>query len=165
MAVQPCMKESFTNRPKYQNFVAHARIQSGDRGSGLPPWKITKTKGFLAILVRIRWKSKSYQASIQCWVIIGPLPSAKRHLNGVSLARFKCYWDSLSPHKKRCQRLTKLSGSALCVAYIDDAHEGPRIVHEDWQPIDFLIQSQLLLFLHVAWEFYMAKWCHIRKGR
>ena len=29
-------------------------------------------------------KSQSYQASIQCWDIIGP--SAKRHLNGVSLA-------------------------------------------------------------------------------
>ena len=28
-------------------------------------------------------KSQSYQASIQCWAIIGP--PAKRHLNGVSL--------------------------------------------------------------------------------
>ena len=38
--VQPCMKESFTNRPKYQNFVAHTRIQrggGGGRGSRPPP--------------------------------------------------------------------------------------------------------------------------------
>ena len=43
------------------------------------------------------------------------------------------------------------------VAYIDDAHVGPRIVHEDRQPFDLFIQSHLLLFLHVAWELYMAK--------
>ena len=34
------------------------------------------------MLVRNPLKSQSYQASIQCWAIIGP--PAKRHLNGVS---------------------------------------------------------------------------------
>ena len=28
------------------------------------------------------------------------------------IARFMCYWGSLSPHKKRCLSLAKLSGSA-----------------------------------------------------
>ena len=57
----------------------------GDRGSGPPPpWKITKIKGSLAILVQVPLKSQSHQSSIQCWATI--VPPAKRHLNGVSLA-------------------------------------------------------------------------------
>ena len=58
------------------------------RGGGETPlpWKITKIKGFLAILVWIPWKSQSYQSSIQCWAITST--QTKRHLNlhGVSLA-------------------------------------------------------------------------------
>ena len=50
------------------------------------PHKITKIKGFLAILVRIPWKIKKATKPefMQCSNIID-MP-AKRHLNGVSLA-------------------------------------------------------------------------------
>ena len=55
--------------------------QEGDRGSGPspPPWKITKIKGFLAILDRIPWNSQnsqSYQACIPWRTSVGP--STKR---------------------------------------------------------------------------------------
>ena len=49
-----------------------------------PPGKLQKSRGSLALLVRIPLKSQRYQSSIQCWAIIGP--PAKRNLNGVSLA-------------------------------------------------------------------------------
>ena len=39
------------------------------------------------------------------------------------IARFKCYWDSLSPHKKRCQNFLD---PRMVVAYIDDAHRRAR---------------------------------------
>ena len=152
--------------------------REGDRGSGPPPpsWKWKKYSFFLAILVRIRWKSKSYQASIQCLAIIGPFPSAKRHWNGVSLAGQ--WWTALSAfwivfplikkeqkkNVRRCQSLAKLPGSAhgglygWCACGPDDC---------TWRLTTywFFIRSHLLLFLHVTWEFYMAKWCHISKGR
>ena len=54
------------------------------RGWGDPPWKITKILGSFALLASIPLKSECYQASIQCWVIIGP--QVKCQLNGVSLA-------------------------------------------------------------------------------
>ena len=38
----------------------------GDQGAGHAALKNYKMLGFLAILVRILWKSQSYQASIQC---------------------------------------------------------------------------------------------------
>ena len=79
-------------------------IMCGSRGRGRTPWEITNIWSSLAILV-----SQSYQSSIQCWAIIGPV--AKRHLNGVSLAgrwwpahSVICILPS-SPHqkKKRCR--------------------------------------------------------------
>ena len=42
------MKESITNRPKYQNFVAHARIQGGGGAGGPDPLKNHKNIGFLS---------------------------------------------------------------------------------------------------------------------
>ena len=84
--------------------------RGGDRGSG-PPWKFTKIKGFLAILVRSPWKSQSYQASIQCWAIIGT--PAKRRLmafrwwtdDGPLIVVFGSSLPS-SITKKRCQSWT-----------------------------------------------------------
>ena len=60
----------------------HAQI-GGDRWSDLPSGKTQKYR-----LSKQYWsgspeKSQSYQASIQCWAIIGT--PAKRHLIGVSL--------------------------------------------------------------------------------
>ena len=91
----------------------------GGTGGPVSLWKITKIKGFLAILVRIAWKkTQSYQASIHCWAIFGP--PAKRHLNCVLLAGQWCplivvFVCILFPQKKRCQSWTPLanfSGSA-----------------------------------------------------
>ena len=66
----------------------HGRIQRIDRGPDPPPppppEKTQKLRGPKQYWSRSPEKSQSYQASIQCWVIIGP--PAKRHLNGVSLA-------------------------------------------------------------------------------
>ena len=52
-----------------------------ERGAGGPDNPL-KIQAFLAILVRIPSKSQSYQASIQCWAIIGT--PAKRHLMAVT---------------------------------------------------------------------------------
>ena len=48
MVVQPCMKESITNRPKYQNFVAHSRIQRGQGVRTPPPLEYSQNIGFLS---------------------------------------------------------------------------------------------------------------------
>ena len=48
--------------------------------------------------------------------------------------RFKCYLNSLSPHKKNPSDVVRVWQNFLdprMVAYIDDAHVGPMIVHED----------------------------------
>ena len=58
--------------------------------------------------------------------------------------RFKCYLDSLSPHKKKNKKKTsdvKVWQNFLdprMVAYIDDAHVGPMIVHEVHNLLIFL---------------------------
>ena len=62
------------------------------RGFGPHLPKNTKLKDFLAMLIRIPWKSQSHQACIQCWAIIHP--PAKCHLNGVLLAGQ--WWPALS---------------------------------------------------------------------
>ena len=90
----------------------HGRIQMGDRRPDPPPpLKNHKNIGFFSNM------GQSYQASIQCRVIIGTL--ANRHLNGVSLVgrwwpAYKVVFGSF--HKKpRCKvgpPLAKLSGSA-----------------------------------------------------
>ena len=62
--------------------------RGGDRRSGPLPLKNHKNIGFLSNTCSVFWKSQSYQARIQCWVIMGP--PAKHHLNGVSLAGSWC---------------------------------------------------------------------------
>ena len=62
----------------------HGRIQREGGGAGGIPLKSRKNIGFLSITGPDPLKIRIYQASIQCWAIIGP--PAKHHLNGVSLA-------------------------------------------------------------------------------
>ena len=50
----------------------HARIQRGDRGSGPPPPEKSQKWVSKQYWSRFPKKSQSYQASIQCWAIIGP---------------------------------------------------------------------------------------------
>ena len=49
------------------------------------------------------------------------------------MARFKCYLDSLCPHKKIIiiKTLSELGKTFWMLAYINEAHVVPRIVHED----------------------------------
>ena len=86
-----------------------------------PPLKNHKNIGFLNNTAPDPLKSQSYQASIQCWTIIGT--PEERHLNGVSLGAnvgpfIMVFWSSLpSSTKKSCKiwtppPLTKHSGSA-----------------------------------------------------
>ena len=56
----------------------HGRIQRGDRGSGPPPWKITKYRVSEQYWSRSTERLHSYQASIHCWGATGS--PAKRHL-------------------------------------------------------------------------------------
>ena len=64
--------------------AVHVRIQRGG-GQGVPtPPENHKNIGFPSNIGLDALKSRSYQASIQCWAII-VLP-AKRHQNGGSLA-------------------------------------------------------------------------------
>ena len=94
---------------------ASMRWSSGSR----PPLKNHKNIGFLNNTAPDPLKSQSYQASIQCWAIIG-MPE-KRNLNGVSLAGqcWTVYSGILiltSLINKRVVKfwppLTKLTGSA-----------------------------------------------------
>ena len=57
--------------------------RGGDRGFG-PPAKLQKLRISKQYWSGSPEKSQSYQARIQCWIIIGT--PAKRHLNGVLLA-------------------------------------------------------------------------------
>ena len=151
--------------------------REGDRGSGPPPpWKILKIKGFLAIQVWIPWKSQSYQAMIECWVIIGT--PAKRHLNGVSLAGR--WWPRLYPlikWKKRKKEinvvkvgppLTKLSGSAhevlrVFLSYFLTWY--PRYLSRSQLTVEYTIDRPFLgLQLRYMWKgpslvkFWMRYW-------
>ena len=60
---------------EYMYTIAHARIHGGGERGPDSPMKNHKSIGFLSNPE----KSQSYQASIQCWAIIGP--PGKRHLN------------------------------------------------------------------------------------
>ena len=67
-------------------FLPMCSSRGGDRGSGPPPPPEKKSKSYRVssqYWSEFPGKSQSYQASFQCWTIIGP--PAKRHLNGVSL--------------------------------------------------------------------------------
>ena len=138
-AVQPRMKESFTNRPKYQNFVAHALIQrGGGRGSGPPTLKNHKNIGFLSNTGPDPLKIKKLPSQHSTCGHHRPAPVSKtpfkwRFAGGPMMARFKCYWDSLSHHRKKTKNVRVWQNflDPRMVAYIDDAHVGPRIVYED----------------------------------
>ena len=122
MAMQPCMKESFTNRPKYQNFVAHTRIQrGGGRWSGPtpppPPLKNHKIIGLLSNTGPDPLKIKKLPSQRSMLGHHWPVPVSEtlfewRFAGGPIMARFKCYLDSLSPQQKKRQSLAKHSGSA-----------------------------------------------------
>ena len=87
--------------PKYLNVVAHARIQRGGQG------------------VQTRRRNDE-------------TPFKWRFAGGPMKARFKCYLDSLFPHKKNKNvRVWQNFLDPRMLAYIDDAHVGLRIVHED----------------------------------
>ena len=147
--------------------------REGDRGSGPPPppWK-WKNIGFLSntgpdLLKIEKLPSQHSMLGHHRPVPVSETPFHWRFAGGPMMDRFKSYLNSLSPHKKtvrRCQSLAKLSGSAhgglcrWCACGPDDC---------TWRLTTywFFIRSHLLLFLHVTWEFYMAKRCHIRKGR
>ena len=125
------MKESFTNRPKCQNFVAHAQIQ---RGAGVrtapPPLKNHKNIGFLSNTGPDRLKitkllSQHSMLGHHWPVPVSEMPFKWRFAGGPMMARFKCYLESLSPHQKQKKKkkkkknvvrvgppLAKLSGSA-----------------------------------------------------
>ena len=99
----------------------------GGQGVPPPPLKNHKFKGFLSkIGPDSLQKSKSYQASIQCWAIIDP--PAKRRLNGVSLVglwvlTFSGIWSSL-PHylKKKLSVLDPLWQTSWIRAYCSYTH-------------------------------------------
>ena len=62
----------------------------GDRGSGPPPWKITKNLGFLSNTGPDALKSQSYQASIHCWACLSAhneTPFKWRFAGGPMMAR------------------------------------------------------------------------------
>ena len=117
--------------------LPHGRIRRGDRGSRPPPpWKITKIQGFIAIPVRILWKSQGCQAGIQCWAIIGT--PAKRHLNGVSLTgRCGPAYDSI----------WILSPLILCLNFLD-----PRMAplpSDSNQPFRAILLISVIISLHM----------------
>ena len=61
---------------------------------------------------------------------ISETPFKWRFAGGPMIAHFKCYWDSLSLHKNVVRVWQNFLDQRM-VAYIDDAHVGQKIVHED----------------------------------
>ena len=98
-----------------------SRVGGGGTGGQDSPWKITSLYLFEQYWSGSPGKLQSYQASIHCRAIIGPL--AKRYLNGISLVGwwwpiFSVIWilgPPLINYKNKLVRvgppLTKLSGS------------------------------------------------------
>ena len=79
----------------------------GGTGDPDPPWKITKIKDSLAILVQIPLKSQSYQCSIQCWAI----------KNGVD-GPLKVVFGSFLPHQtKKKQQKNKTNKNVVNVGH------------------------------------------------
>ena len=87
-------------------------------GSGPPPpLKNHKNIGFLSNTGPDPLKIQKLPSQHSVFGHHRPVPVSETPLNwrftgGPMMARFKCYLDSLSTHKKRCQSLAKLSGSA-----------------------------------------------------
>ena len=122
-SVELCDKTCPLSRSSLTSCALHVRIQRGGRGSGPLPLKNRKKCGFSSNTGPDPLKNCSYQASIQCWAIIGT--PAKRHLMAF---RWRANDGPLivvhgsSPHilKKKKKKnlvlvgpsLTKLSGSA-----------------------------------------------------
>ena len=119
----------------------------GTGGPDPPPLKNHKNKGFLSNtgpdpLKIEKLPSQHSMLGHHRPAPISETPCKWRFAGGPMIARFNCYWDSLSPHKKTLSEFWQnFLDPRMVVAYIDDAQEGPRIVHEDWQPIDFLTIS------------------------
>ena len=147
-----------------------SRVGTGDPYPP-PPLKNHNNKGFLSNAGPDPLKIEKLPSQHSMLGHHRPAPISERPFKwrfagGPMISRFQCYWDSLPLIKTLSEFETKLSGSA---------HGGGLYRWCAWGPEDctwrlttywfFFIQSQLLLFLHVSWEFYMAKWCHIRKGR
>ena len=108
MAVQPCMKES---------------LRIGLNTKTL--WLMRGSRGGTGFRTPPPEKSQKYRVSLQYWsgsaenkklpsqhLMLGhhrPTPVSEtpfkwRFTGGPMMARFKCYWDSLSPHRKKtCQ--------------------------------------------------------------
>ena len=112
--------------------------REGDRGSGPPPpWK-WKNIGFLSNtgpdpLKIEKLPSQHSLLGHHRSVPVSETPLKWRFAGGPTIDRFKCYLNSLSPHKKQKQKKTpsdvvRVWQSFLdphMVAYIDDAHVGP----------------------------------------
>ena len=96
--------------------VIYVRMQMGAAGGPdpPPPLKNHKNINFASNTGPDTLKNRSYQASIQCWAIIGT--SAKRRANdGPLIVVLGSFLPSSTKKKKRCQSwapLIKLSGSA-----------------------------------------------------
>ena len=109
--------------------VIHVRIQRGGQGVWTP-LKNHKNIGFSSNIGLDPLKNGSYQASIQCWAIIGP--PAKRHLmvfrwraeDGPLIVVLGSSLPSSTKKKKKKKNivkvgppLTKLSGSAHAIIF------------------------------------------------
>ena len=136
----------------------------GTGGPDPPPLKNHKNKGFLSNTGPDPLKIEKLPSQHSMLGHHRPAPISEtpfkwRFAGGPMIARFKFYWDSLSPHKKRCQSFDK---TFWIRAYDDGLYRWCAWGPEDctWRLTTywFFFQSQLLLFLHLAWEFYIAKW-------
>ena len=94
----------------------------GGTGGQTPPEKSQKYRVSKQIWFGSSEKSQSYQASIQCRVIIC-LPG-KHYLNGVSLAgrwwlAFSCIWSSVTHYlKEKCQSWTHSGKTFWILAWL-----------------------------------------------
>ena len=121
---------------------------SREGGTGVPdppPPENKKTIGFLSNTGPDPLKIEKLPSQHSMLGHHRPVPFSEtllkwRFAGGPTMDRFKCYLDSLSPHKKKQTNKKKTSDvvrdwqnflDPRMVAYIDDAHVGPMIVHED----------------------------------
>ena len=81
--VKTVLKQQF---PSFTSVIACADPE-GTRGSGPPPpLKNRKNIGFSSNTGPVPLKTRSYEASIQCWAIIGT-PAKRRFAGGLMMVR------------------------------------------------------------------------------
>ena len=98
MIMSPTFLQVWQSTFSTDPWLSWANPEGGGTGGPDPPWKSHKFRVSKQYWSRSPEKSQSYEASIQCWAIIGP----------PMMARLWWYFDPPSPHQLKKSKLDLL---------------------------------------------------------